>query len=475
MGFWELSDNIISLDQGAAAIAGLENDASLEFKAFLELLDPESRRNIFDTLRRALKTAGKQDALDCRVFNKKTKTWRWVRIVGESRQDGNKKQVLGAVQLIEEPSQLAEKVETLTRELARKDLLYQCVPEMAGMLLKAGTLGFENNFHACLELTARTVGLVRAYLYKNHLVDGVLHCSRVHEWAGEGEPALKEDAADSPYYAWPGLREVLEGGKNYNRLSKNIPREIKTFMSKKVQAVLFVPIFFNELFWGFMGYEHSLEKRVFNADEESVLSCAALLLANTHIHNELHQNLCVAVDKISTATIKAEEMEKAAYTDALTGIYNRRHFMDLAQVTLEKAKRFNSLCYSMMLDLDFFKKVNDVCGHLAGDEVLRNVSRVIKNALRSYDLLARYGGEEFVTLISDTKKDDVLNLAERVREAVANTPAIYNCIKIPCTISIGVAESFPDCTITSLIGRADSALYAAKEAGRNRVVYYPGD
>jgi diguanylate cyclase (GGDEF)-like protein len=85
--------------------------------------------------------------------------------------------------------------------------------------------------------------------------------------------------------------------------------------------------------------------------------------------------------------------------------------------------------------------------------------------------LARYGGEEFVVLVSDTGKDDVLHLADRMRESIAATPCIHDCIKIFCSVSIGVAESFPDCTVTSLIEKADKALYTAKESGRNRVVF----
>jgi diguanylate cyclase (GGDEF)-like protein len=239
-----------------------------------------------------------------------------------------------------------------------------------------------------------------------------------------------------------------------------------------ISAVLFVPIFLKDLLWGFVGYERSSKERIFSADEESVLGSAGLLLANSVIRFDLNKNLYLAVDKINTTAIKAEVLEKFAYTDALTGLYNRRHFMELAQTTLEKAKRFNAACYAMILDLDFFKKVNDTYGHLAGDEVLKNASTVMKNTLRAYDLLSRYGGEEFVVLVSDTAKDDALHLAERMRESIANTPCIHNCIKITCTVSIGVAATFPDCTITSLIDKADKGLYQAKETGRNKVVFF---
>jgi diguanylate cyclase len=102
--------------------------------------------------------------------------------------------------------------------------------------------------------------------------------------------------------------------------------------------------------------------------------------------------------------------------------------------------------------------------------VLKNAAQIMKAALRSYDILARYGGEEFVVFVSETTQDDAVNLAERIRESLAATPCVYNCIKIPITVSIGIAASFPDCTIETMIDKADKALYRAKEGGRNRVI-----
>jgi diguanylate cyclase (GGDEF)-like protein len=126
----------------------------------------------------------------------------------------------------------------------------------------------------------------------------------------------------------------------------------------------------------------------------------------------------------------------------------------------------------MIVDLDFFRKVNETYGHLAGDAILKNAAMVIKNTLRSNDLLCRYGVDEFVVTISEIEKDNVLTLAERIRESIAATPCVYNCIKIPCTASIGVTSIFADCTIESLIDKADKGLSKAKDAGRNRVFFF---
>jgi diguanylate cyclase (GGDEF)-like protein len=169
-----------------------------------------------------------------------------------------------------------------------------------------------------------------------------------------------------------------------------------------------------------------------------------------------------------------QKLEQAAYTDALTGLYNRRHFMELALMQFERSRRENTLCHVMMLDLDFFKNVNDTYGHLAGDAVLRNVSVCIKEVVRSYDLVARYGGEEFVVMISDSDEETAMRLAERIRVYVESHPCRYEEHNLSVTFSIGVASGVDADSFEALLRHADEAMYAAKKGGRNRVVPYNG-
>jgi diguanylate cyclase (GGDEF)-like protein len=182
------------------------------------------------------------------------------------------------------------------------------------------------------------------------------------------------------------------------------------------------------------------------------------------------------IDLANRVLVKREQqirdLTQAAYTDSLTGLYNRRHFMELSTAHLERAKRYNSSCFMMIMDLDHFKNVNDAHGHLIGDEVLKNIAKLLKKALRSYDLLARYGGEEFVVFIADSNKDAVLSLSERIRTSIEKNPYVDEAgNKICCTVSIGVARNSPDYDVTALLDVADSKLYTAKELGRNRVVF----
>jgi diguanylate cyclase len=126
----------------------------------------------------------------------------------------------------------------------------------------------------------------------------------------------------------------------------------------------------------------------------------------------------------------------------------------------------------MMIDVDFFKNINDTYGHLIGDRVLRKVSSCIRETVRSYDLVARYGGEEFVVLVSDSGDDTALRLAERIRAYVEANPYRHGEHTVAATFSIGVASNRGLDSFEDLLRRADEAMYRAKRSGRNRVVPY---
>jgi diguanylate cyclase (GGDEF)-like protein len=164
---------------------------------------------------------------------------------------------------------------------------------------------------------------------------------------------------------------------------------------------------------------------------------------------------------------------EAAVLDALTGIANRKHLEERLEAELAFALRHGADLSVIIVDLDHFKRVNDTHGHLAGDEVLRQAARIIKNALRTEDFVGRYGGEEFVVVARGTSASQAVELAERLRRAMADAPIRFEQESIAVTMSAGVA-SLADCTPgkdrQSLLSSADERLYSAKDTGRNRVV-----
>ncbi|HRU07294.1 MAG TPA: diguanylate cyclase, partial [Candidatus Brocadiia bacterium] len=164
----------------------------------------------------------------------------------------------------------------------------------------------------------------------------------------------------------------------------------------------------------------------------------------------------------------ANEMERLATTDPLTGASNRRHFFDHAQRELVRSHRYHHPFCVLILDLDHFKRINDTCGHAVGDDVLRGAAKACRDTLRKNDLFARIGGEEFVALLPETGEASGVEAAERLRAAIRAIPA--PALTGPITASVGVAAySGKGETIDILLRRADEALYKAKAQGRDRV------
>ena len=168
-----------------------------------------------------------------------------------------------------------------------------------------------------------------------------------------------------------------------------------------------------------------------------------------------------------------ENLVSIATNDGLTGVLNRRGLEDAAQKMQSICKRINLSMAVLMLDVDHFKKVNDQHGHLYGDGVLRHLTTVISNILRSGDIFGRYGGEEFCVFLPNTNEQEASRLAERIRAGVEIALACVNQKTVNVTISIGVADSIlAGYDFTGLVAAADKALFAAKNKGRNRVVSF---
>jgi diguanylate cyclase (GGDEF)-like protein len=159
-------------------------------------------------------------------------------------------------------------------------------------------------------------------------------------------------------------------------------------------------------------------------------------------------------------------LESQATTDSLTGICNRRKFLELLQAEIQEAKRYGVSLALIFFDIDHFKLVNDTCGHEAGDSVLQELARIVTGVIRQTDIFARFGGEEFVILVHNNDVRTGRELAEKIRSRVGQ----YRFPQAsPVTCSFGVAQLYPDDTAETIIKRADEAMYAAKQAGRNRV------
>jgi len=162
-------------------------------------------------------------------------------------------------------------------------------------------------------------------------------------------------------------------------------------------------------------------------------------------------------------------------TDPLTGLLNRRYFNEQIQKEAARSRRHGLRFSVLMLDIDHFKRINDTYGHPVGDLAIKAVASVCNKALRPQDILARYGGEEFVIALPHTDAEGAGAVAERIRQAVEQIEIAAEPGPVRFTVSIGVSTYRRDLPFEQIVGRADQALYQAKQTGRNRVVSLPFD
>jgi diguanylate cyclase (GGDEF)-like protein len=171
-----------------------------------------------------------------------------------------------------------------------------------------------------------------------------------------------------------------------------------------------------------------------------------------------------------------KEIQWLAITDPLTGLYNRRGLFQLAEREVDRYRRYGRPFCVYMLDIDQFKQINDTYGHAAGDQVLVGLANRLKQRIRDIDIIGRYGGEEILVVLTETHLSKALLAAERARSHVQQYPISTDRGEIPVTVSIGVAEIDAQIgDLATLVDRADSAMYAAKQAGRNQVMAYRGE
>ncbi|MCW8194582.1 diguanylate cyclase [Proteobacteria bacterium 005FR1] len=204
---------------------------------------------------------------------------------------------------------------------------------------------------------------------------------------------------------------------------------------------------------------------------------AELLQMQEQANSKLEAQVALRTRELEAAMVDLKsanrELSKLTKADPLTKVSNRRHFDEIGEMEVARAKRTGQPVAVVMVDIDHFKSINDAHGHVVGDKCLKLVAQCIsQNVGRVADVVARYGGEEFALILPDTDQSDACILADRIRKAIANLTLTYDGKTVRMTASLGVSGRVPDPgdTLTTLVKDADKALYRAKESGRNRVM-----
>ena len=189
-----------------------------------------------------------------------------------------------------------------------------------------------------------------------------------------------------------------------------------------------------------------------------------------HTFSQDELELVVLMSAHISLALENNRLYEISVLDGLTNIYNRRYLEQRLMEEVAYSRRYTKPLSVVLLDIDFFKRLNDTYGHQAGDHVLRKVAAILSEALREYDVVARYGGEEFAIVLPTTPKQKSATIAERLRLAICGEDFRFKDQDINCSISLGVA-CFPDDgqDADSLVASADKALYKAKDCGRNQV------
>lgn len=301
----------------------------------------------------------------------------------------------------------------------------------------------------------------------------VLHINQtLLEWLGYQRSELEQmhiDVLFSPatrmFYLTsilPLLQHQRTATEMYLRLKNSDGEEVPALLNGECQMVNGGKVYDFALMA--IQKRHLFEEQLLNAR----LTAEQAVLAQEQAFRELEDTRQALEDKQRQLMELNRQLEIMATTDPLTGLANRREFETALKAHLADWKRHNRPFTLALIDVDFFKQINDTFGHDQGDQVLADVAAVLSREARETDFVARIGGEEFAVLLAQTRQHEARPLADRLRQGVQNRTLDSFPGDTRVTISIGIAQASPDDTTTSLFSRTDQALYAAKNAGRNR-------
>jgi diguanylate cyclase (GGDEF)-like protein/PAS domain S-box-containing protein len=319
------------------------------------------------------------------------------------------------------------------------------------------TLDLPKVYNAATEQLANAVDATSAYILSCDLAKGIatVLAEYVSPHANERELVsdlgLIYDLTKSPQ-----TLDALHAGKpTMTRISDpHIALEDLEEMScYGAKSVIKVPMIVSGRLLGYAEIWESRSERVWSDDEiclcQTLANQAAIAIENARLY---------------------DEMQLLAVTDELTGVYNRRGFFEAAKRVLTRAYRYHRPLSAIMMDIDHFKRINDIYSHAVGDKVLQALAKLCQANLRESDIFGRYGGEEFVIVLPDTGFKSACQISERLRQVIADTPVLTEHGPVAVTVSMGVAcTTYEIEELPILLDRADSAMYTAKTTGRNQV------
>lgn len=358
------------------------------------------------------------------------------------------------------------KLKSYEQDLSWRLRIEKLVSRFASRLISASADSLDEVMNDILGELAQEVEADRAYFFAVDYHRGVIN--NTHEWSHSGiEPQLgylQEVKIDSlPWW----MERLQQDQYIYIEDVAQLPREAKiekTVLQKhSIQSCVVVAITQQGQICGFLGFDSVKHRRSWSESDIALLSVVADIISAARLRVHMEKKLLGQREELID---KNRRLQEAVIRDSLTGLFNHGHIHDLLQREMDLAARYNRPLTIIMVDLDYFKSINDDYGHKAGDMILMGLANMMLHLFRETDLLGRYGGEEFVIILPETDERKALVAAERLRSRIANVnfPGIDSRV----TLSAGVA-SYRQQSITNFINEADERLYRAKSLGRNRI------
>ena len=345
------------------------------------------------------------------------------------------------------------------KQLTKKHKLLEAVVKSIDKLLSSKNL--EEGMTSALEVIGRETRVDRVYVFENSKNEQNKTIStQKFEWTASkiSSQMDNKDLKGFPIEVWfPKMYSTLLQNSEFGGLIENFPeKQRQHFEKQNILSLILVPIFVDNLFWGFIGLDECRERRNWDKDEILALKAAAGLIGDAVTHR-----------------VMEEKIKELAYYDIVTGLPNRVLLYDRLKMAIENAKRYKKVFAVFLMDFDRFKNVNDAFGHSVGDKLLKIFAKRVSSLIRKIDTLARFGGDEFVFIIQQFENiEDIRKIADKVIKCFEKTFTISgHQLKIRASMGIAV---YPEngFEIEDLIKNADIAMYKAKNNGGNQFVFY---
>jgi diguanylate cyclase (GGDEF)-like protein len=359
------------------------------------------------------------------------------------------------VQRLRDQLQLCRQQRVLVRQARYEAAVAECARLLVGRGPLAGQL------QQVVEILQQASGVSRAYVFRNHHNPQRGLCvSQVHEACAAGiEPQITNtQLQDQPFAAEaPNALTTLVADQPFVGLVADLPEPERSMLAEQgIVSLLILPIFSAGSFWGFMGFDDCVQATRWQQEEIALLR----IVAET-------SGLAIERDQAE------QDLLRLANSDPLTGLLNRRSVGDQLTELIHRAHANQQLLSVALLDIDWFKRINDTYGHPAGDAVLGRLARLLRDCFRPGDLLGRYGGEEFLVATLHTTPQQLAARLQTLRQRLQAAPIWYEQRTICVTFSAGIASSAEiqgELTMEALITMADQRLYGAKRRGRDCIV-----